>query len=398
MKTIPLSPIDHVFTGVGSYPIEFVFVYKDTIDSARLRSSLDETLEQFLPLQSKLVKISEHSYGFQLADGGLSFEVTNSSETLEDSEDFSKFLDSVHSIEGEPLTKIKLAQTPRGSVLGVSISHALVDGFSYFHFLSSWSRAFQGKRFLNPSHRRELLIPKASDCQKPITSDDILDQCGIFWDEKRKTFSREQIHEERLLISKDTMNELFAEAQKESQVPLFDNDVITAFLWKKCITKWNAGNNNPITYISCPFDYRRVLRELPRTYFGCAVCVVTASIDYESLVQAPLGKLALLIRKAVGRVKRDYILGSLETLERLRQQKGLATMEEIHVMHPRDGLLVTNISRLPVHNLEFGSGPPMGFQVLSSAQRGAVILPAQDGLDIRVYHPVGSRGIPRLPG
>ena len=65
-------------------------------------------------------------------------------------------------------------------------------------------------------------------------------------------------------------------------------------------------------------------------------------------------------------------------------------MEEIHVTHPRDGLVVTNISRLPIQNLEFGSGTPTGFQVLNSARRAAAILPAQDGVDIRVYHPLGS--------
>ena len=227
MKIIPLSPIDHVFTGVGSYPIEFVFAYKDTIDSARLRNSLDETLGQFLPLRSKLVKISEHSYGLQPADDGLSFEVTALSETFEDSGDVSRFLDSVHSVEGEPLTRIKLTQTPRGSVLGVSISHALADGFSYFHFLSSWSRVFQGKRILSPSHQRELLMPKTSDHQELISPDDILARCGFFWREKRHAFSREQTYEERLLISKDTMSKLLEEAQKECEVPLFYNQYST---------------------------------------------------------------------------------------------------------------------------------------------------------------------------
>jgi NRPS condensation-like uncharacterized protein len=391
MKIIPLSPIDHVFTGVASYPIGFVFTYKDTIDPARLRSSLNETLGQFRPLCSKLIKISEHSYGLQPADDGLSFEVTSSSETFEDSKDFSNFLDSVHSMEGEPLTKIKLTQTPRGSVLGVCISHAVADGFSYFHFLSSWSRVFQEKRILSPSHQRELLMPKTSDHQKLITPDDILAQCGFFWGGKRHASSREQIHyEERLLLSKDTMSKLLAEAQKECEVPLFYNDVITAFLWKKYITEWNESGNNPTTHVSCPFDYRRVLRILPRTYFGNALCCATASIDYESLVRASLGKLALLIRKAVAQVKQDYVLGSLKTLESLRQQRGLAVMEEIHVLHPQDGLVVTNISRLPVQNLEFGSGTPAGFQVLNSTQRAAAILPAQDGVDIRVYHPLGS--------
>ena len=390
MKTIPLSAIDHVFTGVGSYSIGFVFAYKNTIDSARLRSSLDETLEQFLPLRSKLIKISEHSYGLQPADDGLSFETITSSEIFEDSTDVSRFLDPAYSMEGEPLTKIKLTQTPQGSVLGVSVSHAVADGFSYFHFLSSWSRTFQGKRILSPSHQRELLTPETSDRQKLITPDDILARCGLFWAGKRHASPREQICEERLFISKDTMGKLLAEAEEECGVPLFYNDVITAFLWKKYITKWNEGKNNPVTYVSCPFDYRRVLRILPRTYFGNALCCATASIDYENLVHASLGKLALLIRKAVGQVKEDYVLGSLEALGSLRRQRGLAVMEEIHVRHPQDGLVVTNISRLPVQNLEFDSGTPTGFQALSSDPRAAAILPAQDGVDIRVYHPLGS--------
>ena len=138
MKTIPLSPIDHVFTGANSYPIEFVFVFEKYIDSVLLKSSLDETLKHFTPLRSKLVKISDYSYGFQFCDDGYHFEETKSSDTFEDSNDLSCFVNSVQSIEGEPLTKIKLTETPKGSVLGVSISHALVDGFSYFHFLASW--------------------------------------------------------------------------------------------------------------------------------------------------------------------------------------------------------------------------------------------------------------------
>ena len=63
-------------------------------------------------------------------------------------------------------------------------------------------------------------------------------------------------------------------------------------------------------------------------------------------------------------------------------------MEEIHMLHPQDGLVVTNISRLPVQDLEFGSGTPTGFQVLNSTSRAAAILPAQDGVEIRVYHPL----------
>jgi hypothetical protein len=183
------------------------------------------------------------------------------------------------------------------------------------------------------------------------------------------------------------MNELLAEAEKDCPVALFHNDVLTAYLWKQYVTQWEKGNGNPLTYVSCPVDFRRILRAVPRTYFGNALCFATVSTDYEKLVSAPLGELALLVREAVTRVRQDYVSGSLQTLERLRRQRGLAVLEEIHVVPPQHGILVTNVSRLPMQSLDFGAGIPTAFRALSSTQRAAAILPADDGMEIRVYSP-----------
>jgi shikimate O-hydroxycinnamoyltransferase len=386
-RVLPLSPTDHVFTGVGSYAIEFAFAYEGTIDPTPLRKSLDLTLERFWPLRSKLTKISEHSYGFQPAKDGVVFQTSRSSETLEEIEDVSHFVDSVYSVEGEPLVRIKLTQTLRGSVLGLSISHALVDGFSLFHFLTSWSRLFHGQRILPPFCEREMLIPETSDSQGSVTPADVLARCGLFWAEKRYPVSREQLREERLLVSKGAVNRLLAEAEEDCSVVLFPNDVLTAHLWRKCNAQWVTGNGNPTTYVTCPVDFRRILRAVPRTYFGNALCFATASIDYERLVGASLGKLALLVREAVTRVRQDYVSSSLQTLEGLRRQRGLTVTEEIHVIPPQHGILVTNVSRLPMRGLDFGAGVPTAFRALSSSQRAAAILPAKDGVEIRVFHP-----------
>jgi hypothetical protein len=137
--------------------------------------------------------------------------------------------------------------------------------------------------------------------------------------------------------------------------------------------------------VSCPVDFRRILRAVPRTYFGCAICGTTVSLDYDSLVSLSLGELALLVRQAVARVKQEYVSGALEILERMRQQRGLTSMEEIQVRHPQHGMVVSNISRLPIQGLDFGAGIPTAFQALASAERSAAILPAEDGVDIRIY-------------
>jgi hypothetical protein len=57
-------------------------------------------------------------------------------------------------------------------------------------------------------------------------------------------------------------------------------ECITALIWKKYIPLWHKGNNNPLTHVTCPFDFRRVMTGFPKNYFGCALCFATASIDF----------------------------------------------------------------------------------------------------------------------
>jgi shikimate O-hydroxycinnamoyltransferase len=387
METIPLSPIDHIFTGVGSYPIEFVFAYRDTIDGDRLRSSLGEAVRHFAPVGSELVGLSEDTYALGGSDDGVHFELTQSPATFGDQEARYDFLDPVNSIPGEPLTRIKLTQTPEGSVLGVSMSHAVGDGFSYFYFLSGWAKLFHGGSVLDPSIRRELLIPDSHTRSDRITPADVLSDSGIFWDERRPAIARDEIRWDRFHISKDELGELLREAQADADARLSFNDVISARLWKTYIRKWDAEDGEATTYVSCPVDVRRIIKGFPRTFFGNAVGMATRSMERGALAEAPLGRLASIIRSAVAAVDEAYMRNALSTLEAMRRQEGLAVLEQNHVIHPRSGILITNLSRLPVQEIEFDAGAPVAFDILTPAQRGAVVLPGDDGVDIRVCYP-----------
>lgn len=157
-KIYPLSAIDHVFTGSGSYPIEFIFVYNKRIDEKRLKESLRKTLEFFPMIASRLVPHGPDAYAFELSPDGLLFNVSESSLDFEENDKKHEYIDPVETLEGNPLSKILLTHTPGGSVLGVSISHALADGFSYFHFLSSWARIFHQQQIFPPVHSRELWL------------------------------------------------------------------------------------------------------------------------------------------------------------------------------------------------------------------------------------------------
>jgi shikimate O-hydroxycinnamoyltransferase len=386
MTRIPLSPIDHIFTGAGSYPIEFVFAYDGLIDVERLRKSFEATLAYFPPARSKLVRVDDGSYAFEAAEDGARLEVVESIDGFEDTTRRYSFLDPVESLEGEPLTRVQLTQTPKGSVLGVSMSHAVVDGFSYFYLLSTWARQFHGKRVLAPIHRRSLLLPEQTSDQKRHTPASILEESGIFWGDRRVTVDRDHMTWDRRVIAKPEMNALLREAQQQCAVRLSHNDVISALLWKEYSARWNSGDRDTPAYISCPVDFRRVLRSFPPNYFGCAVSLATTSLPRDDLAEASESELALEIRNAVARVNENYIWGALTALEELRKQEGLSVLEENHVIHPSAGLLVTNLSRLPVKEIAFDTGPPVAFDILTPAHRGAVVLPAEDGVDVRVCY------------
>ena len=72
-----------------------------------------------------------------------------------------------------------------------------------------------------------------------------------------------------------------------------------------------------------------------------------------------------------------YPPNTLLVIDRLRRQQGLAAFERLHVVHPPAGLLVTNLSRLPVREIVFDAGPPVAFDILAPAERCAVVLPAE---------------------
>lgn len=383
MAAVPLSPIDHVFTGVGSYPIEFVFAYDGWLDADRMKTSLEQTLSHFPVARSRLERVADHSYEFHCTDDGATFETASIPESFNAVEARHGFLDSVDSVEGQPLTRIKLTQTPKGSVLGVSMSHALADGFSYFHFLSSWARTHHGKETHLPSHERRHLMPDRVPQEARITAEDVHTACGVFWDERRAATAREDLRWERFLFSEEEVKELLAEAREDCEGRLSFNDVIAAWLWKRCLGVRNAPSTG-VTYLSCPVDFRRIVRSFPRTYFGCAVTLTTASLERDALADASIGVLAGKVREAVARVSEEYVVKGLSVLEALRRQEGLSVVEHCHVIHPRDGILVTNLSRLPVYELAFDAGPPVAYDILTSAPRGAVILPAAGGLDVRV--------------
>jgi shikimate O-hydroxycinnamoyltransferase len=387
MNAISLSPVDYVFTGVASQPIAFAFSYPNKLDPVVLRNSLNRTLDDFPILSCELNRISENDYEFDIREDGLTFDVVESKSVFQESDRIEQYITPVNSVEGKPLTRITLTQTPNGSILAVSVSHALADGFSYFHFLSSWARLCRGNHIIKPYLERGILSSNLNISSRPITSEDVYADCGLFYCGTRREPQIGHMNHERIFISNETIRSYSDDARKEHNVSLTQSDVINALLWKKYIPLWNRENNDPLTYLTCPFDFRRIKADFPKSYFGCALCFATASIHLNALSNKSIGDLAILIRDSVGKIRNDYVLRSLGTLESLRMRNGLAALEEVHLRSLHHGMTVTNLSRLPIKDLDFGSGAPVGFLAYAEVSNSAAILPSENGVEVLVVHP-----------
>ena len=303
-------------------------------------------------------------------------------------------MDPVETVPGQPLARVRLTDTPDGSVLGVGLSHAIVDGFSYFYFLSAWSQLFHGHAVPPPWLDRGLLQPdhpadaETADPPGPVQPPPLeMTPGGLFLDDRRKAIPRDRLRWTRRLFPRAELRALLAEAQSECPVRLSHNDVVAAWLWRTHVSEW-ADPREPLAFLSCPVDLRRTLPGFPPTYFGCAVALANATIERERLAGATPADLAQRVRDAVAGVDEAASRRALAVIDRLRRKEGLAALERLHVVHPRAGLLVTNLSRLPVREIVFDAGPPVAYDILAPAERCAVVLPAEDGLDVRICLPI----------
>ncbi len=389
---IPLGPADYLFTGAGSEPITFAFHFRSPLDPEALRKSLSATLAFFPLVQGVLAASSKNAYEFRHAEDALELETRVSDRPFAESRALSRYLSPVESRVGQPLARISLTRAPDGSVLAASISHALVDGFSYFHFLTSWARVCRGEQFLPPDLGREgALFAEESRNEnggEPADAAVLRDRCGLHVAGIRTTHSAEAAQEERIPLSSGELKALLEQANRDRpEVPFSENDLLTAWLWQRFLPRWIHEPGDHQTWVTCPVDCRRIFKAVPRRYFGCALCFASASVPLGRLREAPLGDLASCVHDAVRGVTNDFAALSMSTLGLYRRQHGLAAMENVHLTHPRHGMVVTNLTRMPLRDLDFGSGAPEDFLVHSDVSGSAALLPSQDGVLAVVIHP-----------
>lgn len=398
MKFFDLSPIDRVFLGEGAYPVQFLFYYENNLELETLQSSFERIRHLFWPISCGRLKRENGSVRCYASADQISVDEKVCDEPLPKFDSPKELAAYAIDIDlHDRLAAIKIFQFPKGSLLSVNIAHCLVDGYSYFYFLLLWAATTKYKRNIvakmwttlikRPIHNRSLLSTQLPS--KAIPYDEqalrrwIFENTGLSLSSQRQACTLENSQWSMFILTKDQIRESASESfSNPKELGVSWHDLLSAIIWKRTVQDWPSGSDQLM--FSSAFDFRRVSHRVNQRYFGnairaCGIIVEKSAVETENIVS-----LAKRIRTSIDRIDDQQVDRTLQSLSSLWKTHGEDAAAKMHVADPDCGLLVTNLSRLPTGQLDFGTGSPQAVIPMTPAPRTAVVTSSPEGFCIRV--------------
>lgn len=346
MKKVSISQVDALFAN-GSYPIEFLFYYKEQLQTKKIRHALQKLSSVFWPL-----------FG-EYRNGIISFERYNENECYVEDVDNGEFtVPTTEKGKWDAFSRYRLPHTERlflfkvtqfrnGTILVPKMYHLAGDGYSYFYFLSSLALLSQKtllpakssmmQVFFRPHHRRTILK----------------DFCfqGIEWEGPQQNGG---LAMEDGLVPRKDVNSSIREVRESKNFRISTNDVLSAIALKNLL-KTKKESVDESVELTIPIDVRTKVKEYGRRFFGNGLMLHHMKLKKKDIMNSPKEELAIRIRRAMPAVTKPSYVDYLWQLEKILSE---GKKEKFRPFDPASGFLVTNISRLPVDRLNFGTGPP----------------------------------------
>lgn len=376
MKQIQVSPVDLLFAN-GGYPVSFALYYPERLSSRRLRAALRKLSGSFWPMFGEYRDGTIRFAGYA---EGASFEETSFREPFAGDATIEALRH-----EGLPprlrdsdrLFLFRLLHYENGSVALPTLKHLCGDGYSYFYFLSALAAVCREgvplqerlamATVARPHHRRRALCPATIDVPTIASAPDpgpLAIEC--------EAFARSEI--------KSRIRNLATGSDRRLSV----NDLLASAAVRKFASA--PGNVSGESFrLSIPIDVRPRIKAYGPRFFGNGLMLHTLEFDKTRLAAAGQEDIAGDIRDSMPTVTPDAYSAYLRNLAD-QHTRGQTTYPG--PFDPDAGCLVTNISRLPTHKLDFGAGPPSLAAPLTEARNTAVILSNRESYLIRLaYQP-----------
>lgn len=366
-----LSPLD--LQMMRSKHSAFVYFYKSNISSDSfkpqvLKDALSNVLVPFYPAAGRYGRDENGRIEIICNAEGALFVEAEASIMLDDLDYFAPnvnfdqlfpFIDYSKDISSYPLVLIQVTRFKCGGMsLGVRTHHTLVDGPSAVHFLTRWCDMAKGNKsidvppFLDRAimkslmphaptfHHTEFLNPPPS-LSVPISSS-VPSSTSI---SVLRVGSEEQLDKLKALSNKNGKR-------------YTTYCILAAHLWR-CVTKARCLPDDQVTKLALPIDGRPKLMNppLPPGYFGNVVFLASAFSKAGDLLSESFANTVERIQAALNKHDDTYMKSTLACLENLLSDPSSFLYREGQYDSPN--LVITKLSRLPVHQMDFGFGPPI---------------------------------------
>ncbi|XP_027920824.1 spermidine hydroxycinnamoyl transferase-like [Vigna unguiculata] len=395
--------------------VSFVYFYHlpqnclsqyNTIAST-LKDSLSRVLVPFYPLAGRLHWTNNGRLELDCNDTGVPFIEAESSSTVQHLSHFSSSSEyhylvpivdyyslPIHEL---PLLVVQLTKFKCGGIcVGITVSHAVVDGSSTFHFIREWARFARGESLHTVPFLDRKVLRAGEPPLVPLTKCHVLEKLNDPPLLLGRTDNREEKEKKTtmafLKISKTQIETLQKRANESSPKPINDGgysryESVTGHIWR-CASKARKHKENQPTELNVTVDSRgRMKPPLPKAYFGNAILDSVTCCLAGDLVSEPLGYTASRIREAIERVSDEYVRSEIEFL---KNQKNLRRFhrdfhEEGREREPFYGnpnLSVVSWLRLPIYGIDFGWGKEVRMSSATHDFDGDFVLlpdPDEDG-------------------
>ncbi|MEU6736920.1 acyltransferase [Streptomyces physcomitrii] len=365
----------------GTFATSRTFYYRQTLDADALQESLVRTLADHPLLTGRLRRDADGGLSVLCDDAGAVFRVSRSDRAMPDygpelsaKKDLRHYLHSVNAFRvvdhDTPLLTVKVTQMRGGgSVLGVSINHSIVDGGGFVDFLLRWSRIHRGLEPGAPApHDRTPLEEMAAgtraaaeDPQYTLVSG--RRKFGFLWrvnaGARRVPTLTTRFSSEEVLALRETA----AAGLAGEGIEVSSGDALTAQVWR-VLAALRDRPPQSTERLGLVVGLRGALKEqYPEGFWGNAVSNITATLPTRVLREEPAERAVAAVREALNRVTPERIREESAYLEAQRRAGRVRrVLSRMSLDSFEDTVGMNNVSRLPVYQVEFGSGRPFWFE------------------------------------
>ncbi len=374
MKKLNISQVDALFSN-GSYPIEFLFLFRDPFDMDKMRQALRGLTSSFWPLYG------EHRDGTVFFDGyreedyfaeeAVNRQIDIPGMKENELETYSRF----RLPETKKLFFLKAIRFKNGLILIPKMNHLAGDGYSYFFFLTALAglsrpgrTSFKSsliKSLFKPHHRRTILKEfsfRGADLGPPPHADRF-------------------VLEAETIPRKDVQS-VIREAAASGNLRISTNDVLSALATKRMAARPNEAWGETVD-LTIPIDVRRHIGEYGPRFFGNGIMLHSLQFKKAHLAHSSPMDIAFEIRRSMPTLSKMTYIDYLTGLEKILVE---GRLDKFKPFDPESGCLVTNLSRLPVDKLDFGTGRPDLILPLTVERNSAGILADGDNFVLRLVY------------